>query len=105
MGGWVGELAQAVGASGQDKPIMSCLSDRSLAYLFGLLAARALRTPPLDCGSPPPSLPPQVFPNLRVIHQTRDGRDVALSNLNSTSRRMTQPYQRHYVKLISGAGQ
>lgn len=44
----------------------------------------------------------QVFPNLRVIHQTRDGRDVALSNLNSTSRRMTQPYQRHYVKLISG---
>lgn len=50
---------------------------------------------------PPRSLL-QVFPNLHIIHQTRDGRDVAMSNLNSTSRRMTQPYQRHYVKLISG---
>jgi hypothetical protein len=50
-----------------------------------------------------PPRPLQVFPQLHILHQTRDGRDVACSNLNSTSRRMTQPYQRHYVKLISGA--
>jgi hypothetical protein len=59
--------------------------------------------PPPHTHTLPPACPPlQVFPQLHILHQTRDGRDVACSNINSTSRRMTQPYQRHYVKLISG---
>jgi hypothetical protein len=44
----------------------------------------------------------QVFPNLHVIHQVRDGRDVALSNLNSTNLRTTRKFQRYYIQTFAG---
>jgi hypothetical protein len=43
-----------------------------------------------------------VFPNLHVIHEVRDGRDVALSNLNSTNLRTTRKFQRHYIQTFAG---
>lgn len=45
-----------------------------------------------------------VYPRLHVIHCVRDGRDVAMSNLNSSSLRTAQKYQLHYVQTITGAG-
>jgi hypothetical protein len=45
-----------------------------------------------------------VFPNLHVIHEVRDGRDVALSNINSTSLRTTRKFQRHYIETFAGGG-
>ncbi|WIA14629.1 hypothetical protein OEZ85_003134 [Tetradesmus obliquus] len=44
----------------------------------------------------------RVFPNLHVIHEVRDGRDVALSNLNSTNLRTTRKFQRYYIQTFAG---
>jgi hypothetical protein len=48
------------------------------------------------------NIPPQAFPNLHILHMVRDGRDVAVSNVNSSSLRTIQTYQRHYVQTLAG---